>query len=371
MLKRLYVDNHKCFVNFEIKPGPLTLLLGPNGGGKSSVFEVLASLRDFALGVTDAATAFPLETRTRWESRGIQTFEVNVTGPAGEYLYQLCLEPWGRPANCRVTQETLALDGRMLFEFVQGEVHLYKDDYTRGPDLQSDWFRSSLARVHPGPSNAKLTWFKDWLKRLWIVAPNPRVMASETRADEEDPSRELANFASWYAHSVQEYPNALADHLESLRSVIGGFQELVLKRSGEQSRTLKLSLSAEPGDAPKPSTSPYRFDELSDGQRMLIGLYALLHFGRASGATLCIDEPDNFVALAEIQPWLIGLRDCVEETKGQALLVSHHPEVINYFAPTSGLLLVRESGGPTRVRDFTTDPHSGLSAAEMIARGWE
>ncbi len=41
MLKRLYVDNYKCLVNFEFVPQQIQLLLGVNGTGKSSVFDVL------------------------------------------------------------------------------------------------------------------------------------------------------------------------------------------------------------------------------------------------------------------------------------------------------------------------------------------
>ena len=45
MLKRLYVDNYKCLVNFEFQPPQHALILGKNGTGKSAVFDVIASLR--------------------------------------------------------------------------------------------------------------------------------------------------------------------------------------------------------------------------------------------------------------------------------------------------------------------------------------
>ena len=35
MITRLYVDNFKTLVNFELTLGPMNLLLGANGSGKS------------------------------------------------------------------------------------------------------------------------------------------------------------------------------------------------------------------------------------------------------------------------------------------------------------------------------------------------
>ena len=37
------------------------------------------------------------------------------------------------------------------------------------------------------------------------------------------------------------------------------------------------------------------------------------------------DEPDNFIALQEIQPWLVSLCQAVEDHGSQALIISHHP----------------------------------------------
>ena len=39
MIKRLYIDNFKSLVNFELQLQDLTLLLGPNGVGKTSVLD--------------------------------------------------------------------------------------------------------------------------------------------------------------------------------------------------------------------------------------------------------------------------------------------------------------------------------------------
>ena len=89
--------------------------------------------------------------------------------------------------------------------------------------------------------------------------------------------------------------------------------------------------------------------------------------------TLCIDEPENFLALPEIQPWLRQLYDCCDEGKLQALLISHHPECINYLlASPIGYWFERQSNAPVRVRKISSEEadDSGLKISELIARGW-
>ena len=110
---------------------------------------------------------------------------------------------------------------------------------------------------------------------------------------------------------------------------------------------------------------------LTLGQRCLICLYAILHFVVGRGFTILLDEPENFISLREIQPWLMAMADAVDEGKGQVFLISHHPEILNQWAPDFGVQFVREGVGPVRVREFQGASESSLTPAELVARGWE
>ena len=50
MFKRLYIDNYKCFVNFTLDIQELTLLIGYNGTGKTSVLDIMYALRELLSG---------------------------------------------------------------------------------------------------------------------------------------------------------------------------------------------------------------------------------------------------------------------------------------------------------------------------------
>lgn len=80
VLRRLFVDNYKCLVDFSLEEIPaIAGFVGPNGGGKTTVFGVLQALQAF-LGGASAADAFPSWTRTRWDIRERQRFELDVAG---------------------------------------------------------------------------------------------------------------------------------------------------------------------------------------------------------------------------------------------------------------------------------------------------
>lgn len=370
MLQRVYVDNYRCFVNFECRLGAKQLILGPNGGGKSTLFDVLALLRDFCVTGLPMGHALVGMTRTRWQDVAEQTFELEVSGNAGTYVFRLVVDSWGQPARPRVVREEVLFSGSPIFRFVAGEVQLYNDRHEHKVTYPFDWHRSALATVAERPENKKLWWFKRWLGNLVFIGPDPRQMVSIAEAEAAGPSHNLSNLAAWYRHLRLESDDQA--FLADLRDALPGFSGMDLRDAGMGNRVLMLTFSLEDGSQ-QPRSQSFFFHELSDGQRVLVGLYALLHFALRPGATLFLDEPDNFVSLGEIQPWLDRLLDKVEdaEADSQVVLVSHHPELLNRLAVQGGLLFDRPGGRHTRARPYEDASATGLSPAEVVARGWE
>jgi predicted ATPase len=362
MLTRFYVDNFRCFVNFEYHPGRKQLILGGNGSGKSSLVDALLRVKLFLLLGDKADDVFLSFDRTRWLDQPRQTFEIEAELNAGRYLYRLVIEPWGDPSRPRVVEETVTFDGKSIFDFNAGEVHLFNDRFEQKVSYPFDWHRSALATINPRKENQTLIRFKEWCGRIFAFRLNPFSMTA--RAEQEDlyPSVDLSNFAAWYRHLIQAYPKENAAFLDSLRSVLDGFSHLDLQFFGENLRLLLCEFAQ-----PNGSELKFGFHQLSDGQRCLICLYAVLHFIAAKGGVVILDEPDNFVSLREIQPWLMKMSDSV----GQIIIVSHHPELINQWAPSGGVQLVRDGTAPVRVEEFRSNQESNLTPAELIARGWE
>jgi len=366
MLKRLYANNYRCLVNFEINFDELTLLVGPNGGGKSTLFDLLYKIRHLIVDNAKVAEVFPPEDLTAWINQTEQSFELDVQGEDGLFSYKMVISHHPDSRKQRIELEHLLLDGKTLFEFKMGEVTLYHDDHKPGAEYSFDWSVSALATIASRPDNKKLTWFKGWLERLFIVSLQPKSMVSETAEESSWLNRDGTNFASWYRYISQEHQDRIFSLTEQLRDVLPGFHAFKLEQAGKH-RILKAGFGGEDETASK---IYFDFEQLSDGQRIIMVLYSLLIGLQTLGHTLFIEEPENYVSLPEIQPWLMELNDACGEGFPQAVLISHHPELIDYLGPESSKWLERDSLGPSRVKKLPTEIEQGLKLSEKIARGW-
>lgn len=361
MIERIYIDNFRTLVNFEWKPGRLALLLGENGTGKTSVFDVLWGLRTLITARANVVRrSFPSSSRTIWDKRPEQRFELDVAVDGCLFRYYLLVEHDERdPRNSRIIKETLHAGDSLLMEFGNGQLHLCHDDGSEGPEILASQSRSALGTITPNQEkDEKLAAFKRWIEEdLWYLRPDPRRMSPRTDQDAEMLSVDMNNFASWYPTWITQNLNEALAAGKSLKEVLPGFDQLQVN-----GKTLKLQARFAGG--------PFDFDDLSDGQRQLCALYVLRHAVVQPGRTVLIDEPDNYVALREIQPWLNEVVEASSTDDGpQVLVISHHPELLDQLAPDHGVRFHRDNG-PTR----PPEPFrglEGLTSSEVVARGWD
>jgi len=209
----------------------------------------------------------------------------------------------------------------------------------------------------------KLSLLQEEIARLLILRPNPRSMERESKAKVKYPDLSMTNLTSWYRslYQEQEWTDALR---EMLREVWPDFKSFKLVDVGLNAEALQLRFESEDR---KPIL--LFFDQLSDGERALIGLYmvrAALETGAAK--TVLIDEPDNFVGLPELQPWVLSMRELLDEGH-QLILISHHPEILSNSGEANGRYLWRDNHtSPTRIGPLKVP--EGMTAGEAIARGW-
>ncbi len=364
MLKRIFADNFRALVNFELRLGRLCLLLGENGSGKTTVFNVLGGLRDLVvLGLT-SKDLFAY-TRTKWEARDIQRFELDFETAAGTYQYVLEIQhPQGPQEAPFIRSESVSLDSAPLYRFSGDEVHLFYDDNGVGPVFPFRSDQSFLTNIDPAraPRMERLAGFKALMAGLWILQLNPFDVEISSKQDQSFLARDGRNLASFFEHLNAERPDVRAALDERLREALPGFRNFFFRRLWDN----KLLLAKFGDDGHEAELG---LKELSEGQRVLVMLYAAVFGHLHRGSLLCFDEPDNFVSLTEIQPWLQTLRDVLDDQQGgQALIISHHPEVIDYLALDS-IWRFERPAGPVMVRPLELEGEPDLRLSDLIARG--
>jgi predicted ATPase len=338
------------------------LLLGPNGSGKSSLLEAIRNLKLFIKGDSNR---FTQSTRTRWQDRPLQVIEIEASlgGKLFEYRVEIGFTAVTKEQS--VNLERLKVSGATVFELADGQIRFFpSNSSSMAVPLQTNRSALHLSQL----SNSDVRCFVEWLDKIhcFDIDAYPGTMEEVADSEEHEPDFELDNLAAWYRYLIQTYPDENVKFLGSLRECLEGFQSLKFSFEEDGVRKLRAEFLA-----PTKKRVSYSISELSPGQRYLIALYMILHFLIHRGDTVFIDEPDNFISLREIQPWLLAAGEEVEEHNGQLILISHHPETLNQWAQEHGLQFFREENGHVRTEKFKSGQDGKLQPSELIARGWE
>jgi len=366
MIKKLYVDNFRCLVNFQIDLHANQLWLGDNGTGKSSVVDLLCKVQ-CVLDGTSVADIFSVDDLTLWQKKDTQTIGITMVIDKDQYDYELAIECDRKQRRCRIQKEQLKWNGELFFLFDGEDAHLYRINWQtgqpeEGTHFSADWGRSMIPSIAERDDNKPLVQFRQGVSKWLLVHPIPPMVEDLAAGETRRLLPYAENFAQWYRHAFQENPEIGYEASRALKQVLPGFESLSLKESGD-SRKLTATFQLGGRDC------NISFSDLSDGQRQLILLYVILYSLKHSHSVLLIDEPDNFVSLREIDPWLQQLQDlCQENSDRQAIIISHHPEVINKMVNGTEILFYRSDAGHTLTKNYpATD---GLTPAETMARGW-
>jgi predicted ATPase len=339
------------------------LLLGENGSGKSSLLMAIRQLKAFIQGGTNP---FTQSSRTRWQDRPLQVFEIEAQLENQQYSYRVEIIFTAESRQSSVSLERLNVSGEAVFELANGDVRFFPSN---GGQPTSIPLETTMSALHLAQlSNRHVQRFVRWMESVhcFRIDEYPSAMEDHSDKDEPQPDDELENLAGWYRYLVQTYPDENVAFITSMREAMAGFQALRFSSDEDGARRLRVDISG-----PGRGRASYALFELSEGQRCLLALYMILCFLIAKGRTVFIDEPDNFIALREIQPWLLAAEESLEDHGGQLILISHHPEILNQWAARHGLRFFREDNGHVRTENFHPDVNGNLQPAELIARGWQ
>ena len=368
MITRLYANNFRCLVAFKTEFESFGVLCGPNGAGKSSVFDAVRLIRNLATGDgilgSEGEWDVPRLEFTNWLGDSTtQEFELGVATEGHDFEYVIHLEQRGEQEKPRFIKERATCDGKNLFERDLEGVRFQKADGTQ-TGFPLDWRQAALAVIQPKGSLRELAILQEAIAKLVILRPNPRGMEQESKSEAKRPDLYLANLTSWYRSLSQDLDWTLALR-NLLQNVWPDLKSMRLRDVGLNAKVLQFRFDGSISD----DEGGLFFKQLSDGEKALVGLY-MLRAALATGSvqTILIDEPDNYVGLPELQPWVLSLRELLDEHH-QTIIISHHPEILNGAGTGYGRYLWRDyHASPTRIGPLNIP--EGMAPGEAIARGW-
>ena len=161
MIGRFYADNFRCLTNFELELDQTNIFLGPNGSGKTAVFDALRKIQNLTVrGARIEDELPPRDLSCLRSGNQVQQFELEIHVDQDIYEYMLKMEHNIDRNRMWIDQEVLTHNKKPLFVFEKGIARLYRDDYGRESSYQFDLTRSGIGFLHAHSDNKKLTRFK-------------------------------------------------------------------------------------------------------------------------------------------------------------------------------------------------------------------
>ncbi len=354
MLQRLYIHNYRCLENFEFKLGDThsALLIGKNGSGKSTVASVMRIFQQIGRGVSRVGNLVSPTDFSMGRSEAPMRFELEVVLNERTFAYSLALELPDRFRELRLIEEQLVVDGVIAFDRTQASVS-FPLKSADGAKFNIDWHIVALPVIMDQSLVSSLSEIKRWLARMIILAPIPGLMKGESTDESLEPEKSAENFANWLTGLLAQFPSSYSTINNHLSDVMPDFAEFKNQPTGKDAKSLVMTFMAGKEALELP------FDALSDGEKCTFLCAVVLAANKAYGPLFTFwDEPDNFMTLAEVRHFIIGLRKGFQ-TKGLLIVTSHNPETIRSFAAEDTYVLQRKSHlEPTQIRKVAELPLS-------------
>jgi len=350
MITRVQVKNFRNLADIDVQLGPLTVLVGRNGTGKSTFLDVLRFVRDaLRLGLETAISQRGgIDTLRRWSPRGRTndieiSLELEETDGSARYSFLLGT---GRGEKRRVKHEFLEVVYRPLKEVVGFETRGGKwINPPSDPLISSE--RSSIIPIdldalmlqtlsnlfmglRPVRNNLTLTDF-------YSVFPNT-LRSLQKQTSETTLAEDGLNLATTLKHIIKQKTFQL-DLVSALGRVVEGVHDLRVVEAGGYLVT-QLKHDTQDGHTPW-----FPLAQESDGTLRILGLLTALYQGTPH-SLIAIEEPE-----LSIHPGALAmLSEVIEEaaSRSQVIVTTQSPDLISRFSADQ-LRVVERVGTETQI----------------------
>ena len=352
-LKSIYINNYRCLQNFalDLERADVLLILGRNGMGKTTVLDALKTLHEVVCG----GCADALFSRRDFAFGQIDTpirleFVMEIEGVI--YDYALALS-WSQGTDAiTIAKEELKSGDTVFFSRNDSQVcFLAEGNVLQDCPIGMNHF---LLTLFSGQDRCGIACeaVRSFINRWLLVSPWPSSITTDFTDKCSCLSSDASNFLSWFRTVIVQNVGFTNQWMEYLRS--GCFDRLSdlvwtdLMKDRENEMIFSMS-----GDSQK--ILEMRFSELSDGEKIFVIGAALMTYNAVCGGTFCFwDEPDNFLAVSEVQDFVTRLRKAFGHGRGQLMITSHNIETIRTVGMDATVIMRRLSHlEPARIQSVS------------------
>jgi hypothetical protein len=282
-------------------------------------------------------------------------FEIEVALNKHIFVYTLALELPNKFKEVRVLEERLSIDGDCIFSRDIADVVVQKTRGKERGEFTIDWHLAALPVIGTSAASS-YSELVHWMARMLLLAPVPQQISGETQNIEVALNETASNLADWLADLLEEYPAAYSAVVEHMKRVIPEFESFRFERLGRDARELKIQFTQDQ------NSFELTISDLSDGEKCFFLSAILLAANQLSRPLFAFwDEPDNYLAVGEVNQFIVALKRNFLRRKGQLFVTSHNPETVNCFSRDSTWVLGRRSRlEPSIVRRLDDIPSSKI-----------
>ena len=331
MIRRLYIDNYKCFSNFELRLDklPCSMIIGANGSGKSTVAEVLSCFSAIGRGVSDINGILPKSAKSvlkTAQDSGIITLEIEVGDANRVWVYSIGVKPDGD--RYRVMAEKLTCGEAVLLD--------------RSKLMLLD---NVVAMAFMADGQQSVTMIRDCrnvLASIYVLRPLPQGMSSMVTTKDGYPLRvDASNFASWLPRILASDNKAYDAFEKYLKCVLSDFINVQFPNTTVEGRVLMVAFKT--GTINPGEVFTLGFDCLSDGEKCQFIAASLIALNvHVPNLAVFWDEPDNYITTSEVAYLLPALCNSFQKS-GQLIVSSHSREAIATFGENEIISFRRSS----------------------------
>lgn len=337
MLRKIGFKNFKVFKNIDLSLSPFTILIGPNGVGKSTILNGI----QFVLGLVRSANPEPVSF-----FGGQQDYFQKHQGPSGEYM------------SFSIQKDDVCVDFDILTE--KKSISSLKLSLQNGNEVKVDEMFDK-SKKHSGSQIYALPTLKNFPYAVSLNL-NSSAIASPSAAAPTiihlDPDGK--NLPTVLSQFVLTRDGTIEKIEDTMKKIIPGFERIVIEPSNVGGIGYQIAiLFANLGKIPAA--------QLSEGTLLLLAIITLLH-SPACPRLLLIDDLDRALHPGAQVELVDLLRRLVSEQGDlQIIATAHSPVIVSRCAKEEVVVLRRNSDGSTDLA-HPDDAPGLLSTSELLSR---